>query len=80
MSMQTLAVSVVALLGVAVANNEPYHSGAVHTVENFQYGRFRTRMRASGKKGTVSSFFTYAEGGAQNISLWNEIDVEIVPT
>ena len=40
-------------------------------------------MQGSGKKGTVSAFFTYWEG-TQDLPWtkwrWNEIDVELVPS
>ena len=60
--MQSFAITAAALVGSALAANEPYHSGAVSTFETFQYGQFGTRMRASTAKGTVSSFFTFWNG------------------
>ena len=80
--MQTFAMAAIALVGAAMAT-EPYHSGALKTVETFQYGRFGTEFKASGKKGTVSSFFTYWEGDEHHPwskAGWNELDVEIVPS
>ena len=80
--MQTFAIAASALVGAAMAN-EPYHSGSIKTVETFQYGRFGTELKSSGKKGTVSSFFMYWDGTEQRpwrYDDWNEIDVEIVPS
>ena len=38
-------------------------------------------MKASNKKGTISSFFTYWEGrNGGSKSGWNEIDIEIIPS
>ena len=59
--MQKCAISAYALVGVAMAW-KPYHSGEVKTKEKFLYGRFGTRMQASMKMGTVSSFFTFWGG------------------
>ena len=36
-------------------------------------------MKAPGKKGTVSSFFTYQDGHHVPAG-WNELDIEIVPS
>ena len=62
---------------------ERYNSGEVKTYEEFLYGKFRTRMQGSGKKGTVSSFFTFWNGSEDlpwSEEHWNEIDVELVPS
>lgn len=66
----------------ALANNanKRYNSGEVKTHEKFKYGKFRTRMRGPGKKGTVSSFFTFYEEMDELPEHWNEIDVELVPS
>ena len=80
--LKTLAFSATIAAGAA-ANNRRYVSGEIKTKERFQYGKFRTRMQGSGKKGTVSAFFTYWEGTQSlpwNRSRWNEIDVELVPS
>ena len=37
-------------------------------------------MKAPGKKGTVSSFFTYWNGPDFFPGGWNELDIEIVPS
>lgn len=36
-----------AIFGVAMANKR-FHSGSIKTAEEFTYGRFKTRMQASG--------------------------------
>lgn len=60
---------------------QKYSSGGVKTHDTFKYGRFSVRMRASTKKGTISSFFTYWEGRkSPSKSGWNEIDIEIIPS
>ena len=59
---------------------QKYSSGGVKTHDTFTYGRFSVRMRASTKKGTISSFFTYWEGKqGQSKSDQNEINIEIIP-
>ena len=67
----------------AAANDRRYVSGEIKTKERFQYGKFRTRMQGSGKKGTVSAFFTYWEKTDTlpwTKARWNEIDIELVPS
>ena len=79
---KALALAVTTLTG-AVNAERRYVSGEIKTKERFLYGKFRTKMQGSGKKGTVSAFFTYWEG-TQDIPWskweWNEIDVELVPS
>ena len=78
MSISKFASALVVLAGVASAN---YWSGEVKTIETFTYGRFSTRIKGSGKDGTVGSFFTYWDGPHSETAVgWNEIDVEIVPS
>ena len=57
-----------------------YLSGEIKTTEQFQYGRFVTRMKSENREGTVASFFTYWDGPNWSVGQWNEIDVEIVPS
>ena len=78
--MKSTAFAAALLFGAVVG--EPFNSGEVKTHEKYRYGRFKTRMQASDKSGTVSSFFTYWEGEEGlpwSVEHWNEIDVEIVP-
>ena len=81
--LKQFAFSAAVLAGESAANDRRYVSGEIKTKERFQYGKFRTRMQGSGKKGTVSAFFTYWEG-TQDLPWtkwrWNEIDVELVPS
>ena len=78
------AIAVATFAACADANDlRRYISGEVKTHERYQYGKFRTRMQGSGKKGTVSAFFTYWEGTENkkwSKAEWNEIDVELVPS
>ena len=74
----TLAASALLLETPKVLAN--YASGEVKTYETYTYGKFSTRMQASGKNGTVSSFFTYWNGPNWYYGGWNEIDVEVVPS
>ena len=81
--LKKLAVSATTLAAAVAANNRPYISGEIKTKERFQYGKFRTRMQGSGKKGTVSAFFTYWEKTDTlpwTRARWNEIDIEIIPS
>ena len=57
-----------------------FYSGAVHTNEAYQYGKFVTHMKSPANYGTVASFFTYWTGPNWSVGQWNEIDVEIVPS
>jgi len=77
MTVRKFATAIVAVLGVARAD---FRSGSVSTYEKFTYGKFVTRMKSPDKKGTVASFFTYWDGPNFEASLWNELDIEIVPS
>ena len=60
-----------------------YYSGEIRTRQPFRYGKFKTRIKASGEKGTVTSFFTFWKGDENmswSVAEWEEIDVEIVPS
>jgi beta-glucanase (GH16 family) len=54
----------------------PYKSGEYRTNDNYSYGYFEVRMKASNKQGTVSSFFLYT--GPSEDNPWDEIDIEIL--
>jgi len=71
------AISLIAVIGVAQAN---YKSGSVATYEKFTYGKIRTSMKAPGKKGTVSSIYTFWDGPGFYPGGWNEIDLNVVPS
>lgn len=60
-----------------VTGAAPVSSGEITRRDQFRYGYFETRMRASRGAGVVSGFFTFARNGADEKS-WNEIDVEIL--
>ena len=77
MTVIKFAATIVAFVGAAEAQ---FRSGSVRTYDTFLYGKFVTRMKAPNKKGTVSSFFTFWDGSDAKPNLWNELDVEIVPT
>lgn len=58
-----------------------YRGAEYRTKESFLYGRFEVRMKASGKEGVLSTFFTYFDGLPNDpwaTSKWNEIDIEIL--
>ena len=57
-----------------------YISGEVRSLESFQYGKFRTKIKAPNKRGTCTSFFTFFEGPKWAPEKWNEIDFDIVPS
>ena len=76
--MQSLASSLILLAGAASAAS--YMTGEIKTRETFKYGRFSTRMKASGENGTCGSFFLYYGGPDAKSGQWNEIDIEIVPS
>ncbi len=69
-----------ALAAVAQTALADFRSGSVSSRERFTYGKFVARMKAPDKKGTVSSFFTYWDGPDFTPALWNELDIEIVPS
>ena len=60
---------------VAVAG-KPYKGAEYRTKQSFLYGRFETRMKANGREGMLSSFFTYND--TYPATAWNEIDIEIL--
>ena len=60
--------------------DDQYISGEVRSFESFKYGKFRTKIKASNKKGTCTSFFTFFEGPKWSPEKWNEIDFDIVPS
>ena len=68
------------LMAMGVAEAADFRSGAVSTHEQFQYGKFVTRMKAPDRKGTVASFFTYWDGHDFMPHGWNELNFEIVPS
>ncbi len=66
-------------LGVsaALAQSKLYRGAEYRTKEPFVYGKYEARMKSAGGAGLVSSFFTYHD--VENpVSVWNEIDVEIL--
>ena len=73
--MQIKSIAAGALLLASYADaTQKYKSGGIKTFDSYTYGRFSVRMKASSKKGTISSFFTYWPGPSEG---WNEIDIEI---
>ncbi len=70
-------ISMLAVIGIAQAN---FKSGSVATYEKFTHGKVKTSMKAPGKKGTVSSFYTFWDGPGFYPGGWNEIDVNVVPS
>lgn len=60
-----------------VTGAAPMSSGEITRRDQFRYGYFESRLRASRGAGVVSGFFTFARNGDDERS-WNEIDVEIL--
>lgn len=58
------------------SGDPPYKAGEYRTNDNYSYGYFEVRMKASNKEGTVSSFFTYT--GPSEGNPWDEVDIEIL--
>ena len=57
---------------------KPYKGAEYRTKSTFTYGRFEVRYKAASGAGQTSTFFTYHELGAEGVSAWNEIDIEIL--
>lgn len=53
-----------------------YKGAEYRTKDSFLYGRFEVRMKAIGREGTLSSFFTYNDSYPS--TPWNEIDIEVM--
>ncbi|MGD9212217.1 MAG: glycoside hydrolase family 16 protein [Desulfobacteraceae bacterium] len=58
------------------SGSPPFKCGEYRTNDNFSYGYFEVRMKATNKVGTLNSFFTYT-GPSEN-NPWDEIDIEIL--
>lgn len=54
----------------------PYKAGEYRSNENYQYGFFECRLKASNKSGTVCSLVLYT--GPAHGTIWDEIDIEIL--
>ena len=79
---QFTATILFATLGAQAArvldNDRPYISGEISSKETFTHGRFKTRMQASDRKGTLASFLTLFTGNANmplNAENWNHINM-----
>lgn len=60
-----------ALAALVSAELKQFRSGSVTSAESFKFGKFRARMKAPNKLGTVSAFFTYWTGaGGEPDSSW----------
>ena len=54
-----------------------YISGDVVSKEEFQYGKFVSRVYIPNKKGTTAGFFTMHDGP---FTEWNSVEIELVPS
>lgn len=50
------------LAALVSAELKQFRSGSMTSAESFRFGKFRARMKAPNKPGTVSAFFTYWTG------------------
>jgi len=73
-------------LGALASNlkdqEKPYISAEVRSKDQFQYGRFVTRMQGSDKHGTIATFLTLWLGDEEedfSVAGWNHINLELVP-
>jgi beta-glucanase (GH16 family) len=83
---QFTAAIMLATLGAQAArvldNVKPYISGEIQSKETFLYGRFKTRIQGSDRRGTLASFLTLFTGNDQtplNFENWNHINLELKP-
>ncbi len=53
-----------------------YKGAEYRTKQSFLYGRFEARIKANGRSGMLTSFFTYNDSYPS--TPWNEIDIEIM--
>lgn len=58
------------------ASAKPYKGAEYRTKASYLYGKFETRIKANGREGMLTSFFTY--NGNYPSTPWNEIDIEIM--
>jgi len=59
--MKKFAAAIMLTLGALASDlkdNKPYISAEVRSKDQFQYGRFVTRMQGSDKNGTIATFMT----------------------
>ncbi|QOJ27490.1 MAG: family 16 glycosylhydrolase [Ignavibacteriales bacterium] len=78
MNKPRLYITVFLLLAMAAPLAAKDFKGAeLRTKQSFLYGRFEVNMKAAGREGMLSSFFTYNDNST-GPDTWNEIDIEIL--
>merc|ERR1719362_462271 len=71
----------VALLASAVsAATTPYISGQVTTNDTVRYGKFVAKIQAPDAKGSTTGFFSQWTGPNWDYTLWESIEMEVVPS
>ncbi|MGL1901659.1 MAG: family 16 glycosylhydrolase [Fibrobacterales bacterium] len=54
-----------------------WRAGEIQSVEEFEYGKFSSRIYCSNLSGTISTFFLFANLGWSDEDNWQEIDFEM---
>jgi beta-glucanase (GH16 family) len=84
--MKQFAAAIMLALGAIASNledqNKPYISAEIRSKDQFQYGRFMTKMQGSDRHGTIATFMTLWLGDEEekfSFAGWNHINLELVP-
>ena len=72
--------AVASLTQLTSAVSTPYISGEITSTETFLYGKFIAKVTSPSAKGSTTGFFTQWTGPDWDYTLWNSIEMEIVPS